>query len=306
VSVDASERSPSRPSLAVVVVNWNGRHLLDDCLGSLRDPGLDPRIILVDNGSTDGSIAHCRLHHPHVEILASPENRRWAGGNNLALERLLADGAPDGVLLLNNDTIVPDGSLGRMIQALVEEQAWAVTPRICYADDPERIWYDGGDVGEWTGWITHRGIRGRAGKRRVERSDSGYGTGCALLLSREALQTVGLLDESYFLYGEDTDYSLRIRRAGERIVHEPAAVVLHKISQTTGPDSPRKAYLKARSHLLLLRRHWPRRTWPVLVPAQIAYFGAQALWHLYHGRADTALAAIVGIFDELSGRKGSD
>jgi GT2 family glycosyltransferase len=302
VSDGASSHTGGKPSLAVVVVNWNGCDLLDDCLGSLHADDLDLRVIMVDNGSHDDSVAHCREHHPQVDIIESPENLRWAGGNNLALRQLLQEGVPDGVLLLNNDTIVCKGALSRLMNVLTESGNWAATPRICYADSPEILWYEGGQVGRWTGWVSHRGIRKRAVDYPVERSATEYGTGCALLLSRHALEVVGLLDEDYFLYGEDTDYSLRLRQAGGTIVHEPAAVVLHKVSRTTGADSPRKAYMKSRSHMMLLRRHWSRSLWPVLIPSQIAFLGAQSLWQLFHGRAQTALAGVVGALDELSGR----
>lgn len=303
----ASSDPVAGPWLTVVVVNWNGRPLLADCLGSLARAGAGVRIVLVDNGSTDDSTAWTRKHFPDVEILASPENLRWAGGNNLALRRLRDEGGDEPVLLLNNDTIVPEGSLEALTAALREEpDAWAATPRICYAADPGLLWYDGARVGAWTGWIGHRGLRRPAGTRPLVRGETDYGTGCALLLSRRALREVGLLDERYWLYAEDTDYCLRLRAAGGRIVHEPRALVLHKVSRTAGADTPRKAYLKSRSHMQLIRRHWPRRTWPVLWPAQVAYLAAQAAWHLVGGRPATARAALQGALDAWTGRGAAD
>lgn len=307
MSAAASNPTPSRPSLAVVVVNWNGRDLLDDCLGSLRGGYPDVRVIMVDNGSTDDSVAYCREHHPWVEIIASPVNLRWAGGNNLALSRLRDEGWPDQVLLLNNDTIVPEGTLARLVDALAgEPRAWAATPRICYAAEPGRIWFDGGRVGRWTGWVAHEGIRVRAGHRPLTPGFTDYATGCAMLLERRALEAVGLFDEGYRLYAEDSDYSLRLRAAGGEILHAPTALVLHKVSRTVGVGSPRKAYLKARSHVRLLRRHWSRRTWPVLLPAQVGVTAANAVWHLWHGRPETAKAAVMGVVDELAGRRFAD
>jgi len=286
----------------VVVVNWNGRDLLDDCLGSLAGGYPDLRVIMVDNGSTDDSVAHCRGRHPAVEVIASPHNLRWAGGNNLALRRLRDEGWPDYVLLLNNDTIVPEGSLPRLVDSLEASDSWAATPRICYATEPGRIWYDGGKVGAWTGWVAHRGIRVRAGHRPLDSHITDYATGCAMLLSRRALDEVGLFDEGYHFYGEDSDHSLRLRAAGGTILHQPKALVLHKVSRTLGAGSPSKAYLKARSHVRLMRRHWPRRTWPVLMPSQAVLTLATAAWHLWYGRPGTALASVSGVIDELAGR----
>jgi GT2 family glycosyltransferase len=305
VCATAAEPGAALPSLCVVVVNWNGREVLEDCLHSLTEsgyPGL--RVILVDNASTDTSVAYARRHHRSVEVLESAENLRWAGGNNLALDRLRAEGWPqEQVLLLNNDTVVPQGSLERLTAALAATpDAWAATPRILYADDPARVWYDGGRVGRYSGWVRHAGIRQLAGRRPVTESRVEYGTGCALLLTRRALQTCGLLDTGYHFYGEDADYSLRVREAGGAILHVPRALVLHKVSMALGVASPRKVYLRSRSHVRLLNRHWsaPRRL--ALLPAQLAYLGGHLLWHLWHGRPTTALALVEGVLDEMRGR----
>lgn len=292
------------PPLTVVVVNWNGLHLLDDCLRSLLTNGYDPlEVWVVDNGSADGSVAHLRAHYPDITLIESPTNLRWAGGNNLALRRLLAgDLAGRYVLLLNNDTFVPEGSLVRLVQALAAEpRAWAATPRICFSFDPARVWYDGGVAGRRTGWIRHAGLRRLAGRLSFQPRFVEWGTGCALLLAERALRAAGELDESFWFYGEDSDYSFRVRAAGGRILHVPSSLVLHRVSDALGGASPRKAYLKSRSHVKLLRRHWPRRAWGLLVPAQVGYYGALTLWHLCGGRFETALAALQGVLDELRG-----
>jgi hypothetical protein len=305
VSAIGSETGVTPPSLCVVVVNWNGREVLQDCLGSLGDsgyPGL--RVLLVDNASHDTSVAFVRRHFPQVEVLVCAENLRWAGGNNAALARLAQEGWPqDQVLLLNNDTIVPAGSLQRLTVALAAEpRAWAATPRILYAGDPARIWYDGGLVGTRSGWIRHQGIRQLAGRRSTANRFVEYGTGCALLLSRRALRQIGLLDTAYHFYGEDADYSLRIRAAGGQILHVPRSLVLHKVSASLGEASPSKVYLRSRSHWRLLRRHWPAARWPLLLVAQAVYFAGHATWHLWHGRPSTALALCRGVLDEWRGR----
>ena len=298
---DASEL-PLQP-LTVVVVNWNGRGDLEDCLRSLRDSGYPAlRVVMVDNGSEDDSVAWTRAHYPEVEILESGQNLRWAGGNNAALRRLLAQGYDGKVLLLNNDTIVPQGSLERLVTALDDEPAaWAATPRICYAHDPARVWYDGGRIGRYSGWVRHEGIRQIAGRLNPNRRFVEYGTGCALLLAPRALAEVGLLDEGFFFYGEDADYCLRIAAAGGRILHEPRALVLHKVSASVGAHTPRKVWLRSRSHIRLLRQHWPRSSWPLLLMTQTVYLAGHAAFHLWNGRLETALAVVQGALEELRG-----
>ncbi len=299
-----SERSVGpRPPLAVVVVNWNGLADLPDCLGSLGGgSGPRPRVIMVDNGSRDDSVAWTRQHHPWVEIIETGENRRWAGGNNVALRYLRQEGFQGYILLLNNDTIVPEGSLRRLVEALAATpEAWAATPRICYAARPALIWYDGGLVGRYSGWVRHAGLREMAAGRADNRRFVDYATGCAFMIRSEVLERVGLLDEGYHFYGEDADYSLRLRAAGGRILHVPRSLVLHKVSASVGSDSPRKAWLRSRSHVRLLRKHWPRSRWPLLLGPQLAFLGGHSLWHLWHGRPETARAVWLGALDELRG-----
>jgi len=297
----STSRSPQK--LAVVVVNWNGLSDLPDCLRSLQDAQfLELRIIMVDNGSEDDSVVWTRKHYPDVEIIETGENLRWAGGNNVALEILRDENYTGHILLLNNDTIVPEGSLRRMVDALEDTpDAWAVTPRICYAHNPALIWYDGGIVGRHSGWVHHAGLRKMAGKLDYNRRFIDYGTGCALMIRHEVLHKVGLLDDGYYFYGEDADYSLRLTKAGGRILHVPRAVVLHKVSASVGSDSPRKAWLRTRSHMRLLSKHWPRTTWPVLFITQLCFLGGHSSWHLWNGRMNTAMAIWQGAIDELRG-----
>jgi GT2 family glycosyltransferase len=310
VCATASERprtpATALPPLVVAVVNWNGRRHLADCLGSLLANGYDPlRLVLVDNGSGDDSVAFVRDAFPQVDVMPLTANLRWAGGNNVVIRMLRQEGVGDRhLLLLNNDTIVPPGQLESLVRRIASDpHAWAGTPRICYANDPSRVWYDGGRVGAVTGWISHAGIR-----RRLDRLDPrprfvDYGTGCALLLTPHALEEVGDLDERYYFYGEDVDYCLRLRAAGGRILHVPQALVLHKVSAALGGDSPRKAYLRSRSHVMLLRQHWPRSRWPLLALTQALYYGGTTAWHLCTGRRASAWAFWRGLSDELRGKE---
>ena len=199
---------------------------------------------------------------------------------------------------------MPEGSLRRLIDALEDTpEAWAATPRICYAANPALIWYDGGLVGRYSGWVRHAGLRKMAGKLDYNRRFIDYATGCAFMIRSEVLDRIGLLDEGYHFYGEDADYSLRLRAAGGRILHVPRSLVLHKVSASVGGDSPRKAWLRSRSHVRLLGKHWPRASWSLLLFTQVAFLGGHSIWHLWHGRLDTARAVWLGALDELRGAR---
>lgn len=291
--------------LAVIVVNWNGREVLPDCFASLSDAKYNNvRVIMVDNGSVDDSVPWTRQMHPEVEILETGTNLRWAGGNNVGLRHLKREGFCGPILLLNNDTVVLQGSLSTMIKAvLADPAAWIVTPRICYASDPARIWYDGGFVGQWSGWVKHHGIRQMAGKRDPGQRYVGYATGCAMMLAPSVLAKVGEFDEDFFFYGEDTDYSLRVTALGGKILHVPRALVLHKVSASLQGDSPLKCRLRTRSHIRLLRKHWPLKSWPVLFVSQLAYLTGHSVWRLWHGELASALAFWQGAADEMCGRR---
>jgi len=144
-----------------------------------------------------------------------------------------------------------------------------------------------------------------AGKLDYNRRFIDYATGCAFMIRSEVLDRIGLLDEGYHFYGEDADYSLRLRAAGGRILHVPRSLVLHKVSASVGGDSPRKAWLRSRSHVRLLGRHWPRSRWPLLLFTQVAFLGGHSIWHLWNGRPETARSVWMGALDELRGAEYS-
>jgi len=294
---------PTR-TVAVVIVNWNGREVLPECFASLLDADYpDLRLIMVDNGSSDDSVAWTRMQHPDIEIIETGANLRWAGGNNVALKRLQQEFFRGHILLLNNDTVVPRGSLRRLVRALEEDPAaWLATPRICYAADPARAWYDGGVVGRRTGWVRHDGIRQLTGNLDPGQRYVDYATGCAMLLAPGVLNKIGELDEGFYFYGEDADYSLRVTARGGRILHVPRALVLHKVSASLQGDSPRKNWLRMRSHVRLLRKHWPVRAWPLLLVTQTAFLAGHTVWNLWHGQLASALALWQGALDEVRGR----
>ncbi len=225
----------SSPLAYIILVNWNGRDVTLDCLRSLAHVGY-PRfkILVVDNASSDGSVESVRAEFPHVEILPLPENRRFAGGNNAGIRYALDRGA-DLLLLLNNDTTVEGAFLDHLVNVFqTEPAAGMVAPKIYYHDQPETIWYAGGRISFWTGTMRHIGIREQDHGQHDSTADTGYATGCCVLTGRNVVERIGLLDESYFMYGEDADWSLRARQAGYRVIYEPKSRVWHKISASAG------------------------------------------------------------------------
>ena len=294
-------------TLAVVVLSWNGRDLTRDTLVSLaacRVPeGWRLQTLVVDNASTDGSQQMLREEFPHVELMALTENRRFAGGNNLGVKRALESGA-DAVMLLNNDVLADPALLEKLLAALAEDpRAGAVTPLIYFAPPTDRIWYAGGRCRTALAHSSHRGIRERDRGQYRSLEETGYLTGCCLLATADAWRKVGLLDERYFIYAEDADWSLRARAAGYRLLFVPTARLWHRVSASSGGAmNPWKVYQRLRANVTLWSRHargLARLTW---LPALVAQQAAYAVLLLARGHGAAAAAVPRALLDALAGK----
>jgi GT2 family glycosyltransferase len=296
--------------LVTVVLNWNGlehtRALLPT-LARCRPPeGWRLETLVVDNGSTDGSVDALRAEFLGVSLLALPENRRFAGGNNQGVRAALA-GSADAVMLLNNDTLVDPGLYESLVLALEQDPgAGAAAPIIYFAAPADRIWYAGGRCVPALGLTAHRGLRRRdRGQYRVV-EETGYLTGCCLLARREVWEKVGLLDESYYIYAEDADWSLRARAAGYRLLFVPGARVWHEVSAKAGAASAFKIYQRLRANWALFARHargLSRITW---VPAFVAQQAALAAWLVARGKSAAAAAVPRALWDAVSGKPAAE
>ena len=287
------------PLIYIIVLNYNRKDDTLDCLSSLfRMDYPNFKVLMVDNASSDGTADAVRREYPQAEVLQNEKNLMYAGGNNAGIKLALEHGA-DWVLLLNNDTVVDERLLSEMADAAdAHPEAGVLGPMIYYYPaggragarwrraearamrprgparswQPETIWYAGGVVKLWMGLTAHRGLRetdtGRYGK--VEQTD--YVTGCAMLVSRECLDKVGLLDTSYGMYAEDVDFSLRARKAGFKLLFSPEGKVWHKVSMSAGGEfSSYKIKLKIKSNLRLFvkfSKPWHWLTMPVFVLAR--------------------------------------
>jgi len=297
--------APTRaPRVWVIVLQWNGWEYTRDCLASLAARTYpEAEVVVVDNGSTDGSAEAARAAAgPGVRVIENAENLRFAEGNNVALREALRARA-DYALLLNNDTLVDPGFLEPLVGFLeAHPRAGAAAPLICYSEPRDRVWFAGGRVSLWLGLTAHRGLRQTdRGQFRAPRR-CGYLTGCALLVRREVLERVGMLDPDYYIYAEDADFSLRARRAGYSLWCVPAARVWHRISASSGGGaSPFKIYHRTAANMRLFARHarpWHWLTWPLCAAAYTAAYAAAAV---LAGRAALAGAAVRGMWDGLRG-----
>lgn len=248
------------PTVVVVILNFCQEELTRDCLESLKRtdyPGLE--VLLVDNGSPDGSGRRLRDAFPTISYLQNGANRGFTGGNNAGFEWALAHGA-DYVLALNNDTIVEPGAIERLVRtAETEEGVGGVCPLITYHADPDRIWYGGGAFSPMKGlgihWRQGDHVKGNGDHDRTPREVS-FLTGCALFLPADALRRTGGFVPDYFIYAEDAELSVRLRNEGYRLLLEPRARIQHKKPFDESDLSPMAIRLRDRNRRRLMRRHF--------------------------------------------------
>lgn len=255
----------SEPLVYIVLVNWKGKDVTLECLRSLRDITYgNCRIVVVDNASADGSVHAIRNEFPDVTVLEMPQNLRFAGGSNAGLKYAIEHGA-ELLLLLNNDTTVDPQFLNAMVSRVLSSSGIGiVAPMIYYYSDANRIWFAGGKISMWTGTMRHIGIRDVDRGQYDHPIDIDYASGCCILTRASVVRAVGLLDESYFMYTEDADWSMRVRHAGYSIVFEPQAKVWHKISISSGGHlSWYKMKNKFLSNLKFFRRYAAWYQWLV-------------------------------------------
>lgn len=239
------------PRVAIVVLNWNGWQDTLACVASLQ--ALDYpnfHIVLVDNGSTDGSEAHLRRALPMVGLLQTGANLGFGGGCNVGLRQALATGA-DYVWLVNSDATVEPGALSALVRRAGEDATLgAVGSVLLDADAAARVQlWGGGRVGLWTGRSVHCKSSGQT---------LDFVSGASLLLRRAALEQVGLFDDArFFMYWEDTDLGFRLRKAGWRLGVAADSTIRHKQSASLGLGNPLLDEYATRSCVRFLRRHAP-------------------------------------------------
>ncbi len=282
------------PKIIAIVLNWNLPDVTCVCVENLVAcdyPNL--LVIVVDNGSTDDSVSTIRSRFPGVEMVALPVNRGYAAGNNAGIVRALDAGA-DWILLVNNDATLAPDAVSQMLAA-GGPKIGLIMPRI---DEKlsGRLWRAGSRV---------HGLYPLP-RRLAERDfvdgtplEIDFAVGCVLMIRRDVFEGVGFLDERYFMYYEDLDFSSRVRAAGYRIMVAPKARAWHTVGASLQRNSPRRTYLLTR-----FRTVWCRSQ--ALDVAGIAWWAALTLASLRtlidaetHGDLNRAAAVIRGLRDGL-------
>ena len=245
------------PHIKILILNWNGVHLLKPCLDSVNAidyPNFS--VVVIDNGSSDGSLEMISAHYPNLKCIGLDKNYGFAGGYNRYFAHLSNDES-EFILLLNNDTEVDSNILNSFIQAkkqFGDNQIYG--GKIYYRDNPEIIWYAGGKVNLRWGRIYHRGIRKMDSEKYSFPITTDYITGCCLFIAWEKMQQLRGFDDQFHMFGEDVDLCLRAKKEGIQCYYWPEAKLWHHVSGSiNGAFSIGKLFSKYRSLFKLYFKH---------------------------------------------------
>jgi GT2 family glycosyltransferase len=241
------------PLISAIILNWNGEQILEECLLSLQRQTYRPlEIIVVDNASTDDSVSAVKAKFPDVRLIVNERNLGFGGGNNIGIR--VSRGRY--ILILNNDAWLEPGCIEQLKRSIEKNRRYGACASKIFLEGEEdtldaagiSIFPDGLSIG-----------RGRLEKGYLydREEEVFFSSGCACLYRREMLNDIGLFDEDFFAYADDTDMGWRAQLAGWKCIYNPKAIVYHKHSASSSAYSPLKAFLVERNRLWVAIKYFP-------------------------------------------------
>lgn len=286
---------------------WNQRADTLECLESLAHSTYSQyRVVVIDNASTDGTVEAVLSRFPEVQFIYNETNRGFAAAINQGLRRAL-DQAADYVLVLNNDTVADPAMLEGLMDVARGASDSMVVPKIYYYSRPNIIWSVGALLNRWT-FELKGNVHDREDSGQWENvTERQFATACAALMPRRLVERVGFLDERFFVYYDDADWSLRVLAAGFRILLAPQAKLWHKVAGASGGvDTPHQRYWLGRSSVLFFRKHVHGWRWLIVLPYRTGSALKTTIRLLAQHRVDSARAYWRGLSDGLrNARQGA-
>jgi len=309
----------------IITINYNNSGDTIECIESLKAVPTNCRVIVVDNASEQddfevlsqyieqsGGIqistnrGENDLNQGRLFLIKSATNLGFSGGNNTGIRIAMSQPHFEGVVLLNNDTLVDPNFLEELLRCRADnENAHLIGGRIFYEDTPNKLWYDGGIFNRYIGKAIHihenKFIDEVVGLNEPQKT--GFITGCLMFISPYCLEKIGLLDDSYFMYSEDLDYCIRAQRSGLSLYVVPTCIIWHKVSSSTGGVlSAFSAYWISRNKFRIARLYLNRFEqattylyfWGTRIPRYIMWF--------LQGRKDVIKAQVKGAMDGMKGK----
>lgn len=248
---------------AVVILNYKGWKDTLLCIKSILAANKPPHIYIVDNASPDESVKKIRSKYPKLDLIETNKNLGFSGGNNLGIQQALDDGA-DVIHILNNDTLVHKDAFVEGYR-FVHNKDRITGAKIYYAKGFEFhkkqknkgniIWYAGGYIDWSMALAKHQGVDEEDVGQYDKVRDIDFITGCYMAVPRQVFEKIGLLDDKFFLYLEDADFTLRAIKAGIEVKYNPKIVIYHRNSSTTIAGSPLVDYYLTRNRFLIAKRY---------------------------------------------------
>ena len=282
------------PAVTAIVLNWCNEPDTVACLESLATSRYDAlTVLLVDNGSPDGSGDRLHARFPVTPYLQTGSNLGYAAGNNRGMDWALERDA-DYLLVLNNDTVIDPDCIARLVETAEASSAAVVAPQIRYFDAPDQVWYGGGFFSRPRAVGVHS-----EGSREPDRATPApvtFVTGCCFLIRAAVVRELGGFEEAFFAYVEDAELSVRLREAGHTMLYEPRARLLHRI-QPRAPESPFQIRQRDLNRRRLVGKHYNLRERMVFAlwfyPTRAVHL-ARYLAHGDRARASAIIGGAIG------------
>lgn len=293
------------PFVVSVVLNWNNYEDTKNCLNSLQEQSHKTHeILVVDNGSTDGSDDQIESEFPNVTVLRTGENLGFGEGMNHGIEWGINQGA-DYLWILNNDTLFPDDVLDNLVEVMETcENIGVLSPRIHKYPETETVWFERGIIESDRLQPAHVSEMPTEVRINEDLVENDYIPLCCALVKSTVIDEVSMLSDEYFLYYEDVDFGIKVRRAGFKLVTHEASKVLHRKTASTGGNlGAAISYYKARNRFLFTRNHGSLIDRTFLF-SYVQWFIMEFGHRLINGKLRGAKAFVEGILDGVRGRTG--
>ena len=286
----------NHPKVFIIILNWNGKEVLRECLESIEKidyPNYE--VIVVDNGSTDGSQKMIKEKFPYVHLIENDKNEGVAEGQNIGI-RYALEKKTDYVFITNNDTTLDKNILKELLKVIEGDDKIGIAgPIVYWANDPERIQFSGGMIN----WKKGQGHLLEAGKiDKGQHSVKNVDYVGLVFISSDMLKEVGFYNSNYFAYWEDAELCTRVKKAGYKVVCVSNAKVWHKGSYTTKKISGFFEYYNTRNSFLFMKKHATKGQYLSF----LLYFFGFRFWFtsgmlLYHKNIKALISFYKGIKD---------
>lgn len=292
------------PQINIVLLNWNGFKDTLECLESLKQIDYpNYKVVLVDNHSSGNDVEIITKHYGNYisKLIVTEKNLGFSGGNNVGINYSIASGA-EYILLLNNDTTVEPDFLAKLFDSCKTTEIGIATPMITYYSDKNKIWSAGGTINKFKASGFTYG-RNKESSSYTKNRYCTFASGCCLMIRKEVINSVGLLDENYFLYLEDTDYCNRVIEAGYKISYVGESKVYHKVNSTTSKSNAlMPLYYSARNRFYFAKKNFGLMFYFSFFYLVLAF---TIKWiFMYKDKNETALILIKALKDFLNNDMG--